>query len=69
MYKPIAEQYNIGDVDNRDTNTTWLWLDGTATPSYVEVDPVELFLNMLENADPEEADKIMEHVEFARTNR
>ena len=36
------------DIDNRDLNTTWLHLeDGTI----VEVDPMELFKNALENAD------------------
>ncbi len=36
------------DIDNRDVNCTWLHLkDGTI----VEVDPVELFRNALENAD------------------
>ena len=36
------------ELDNRDQNCTWLHLpDGTV----VEVDPVELFRNMLENAN------------------
>ncbi len=36
----------VESVDSRDDRTTWLWLnDG----EFVEVDPVELHANMLEN--------------------
>ena len=34
-------------IDNRDPGTTWIWLEGTG--DYVEVSPVELVENMIEN--------------------
>ncbi len=37
----------IQRVDNRDTSTTWLWLNDT---DYVEVDPLDLFDNAIENS-------------------
>jgi len=36
----------IKSVDNRDERTTWLWLNEL---QYVEVDPVDIYNNMLEN--------------------
>lgn len=36
----------VVQVDNRDSRTTWLW---TSDWEYVEVDPVELIENMIEN--------------------
>jgi len=65
----LPEQYDIKELDNRDSNTTWIWLDGTDTPSYVEVDPIELFQNMLENLDPEDADEVIERVLTFQTYR
>jgi len=41
----MAEQYDVQDVDNRDQRTTWLWI----TQDYVEVDPIDLMENMIEN--------------------
>lgn len=38
-------------LDNRDLHTTWLWLN---TKEYVEVDPVDLLKNAIENLSPEE---------------
>jgi hypothetical protein len=35
----------VDEVDNRDSRTTWLWIGN----DYVEVDPVDLIENMLEN--------------------
>jgi len=60
----LPERYDIKELDNRDSDTTWIWLDGTDTPSYVEVDPIELFTNMLENLDPEDRDRVWEDVHF-----
>lgn len=56
------ERYDVRETDNRDTNTTWLWLDGTSTPSYVEVDPIDLFVNMVDNLDPDDKDEVIERV-------
>ena len=39
-HRPVIE------VDNRDSRTTWLWINQT---EYVEIDPVALMNNMLEN--------------------
>lgn len=36
-------------IDNRDDHTTWLWPAGYGVGSYVEVDPFDLFENMLVN--------------------
>jgi len=36
------------EVDNRDSRTTWLWIGGYGN-QYIEVDPVELIKNMIEN--------------------
>jgi hypothetical protein len=41
-------QVEVESTDNRDVNTTWLWIEPNA---YVEVDPVDLLLNALENAN------------------
>lgn len=42
----IPRERTIVEVDNRDERTTWLWLN---QHEYIEVDPVELHANMLEN--------------------
>ncbi len=34
-------------VDNRDARTTWLWIDGETR--FIEVDPIDLLVNMIEN--------------------
>lgn len=36
----------VKELDNRDHNTTWVW---TGENNFVEVNPVELFQNMVEN--------------------
>lgn len=42
----MSERITQYETDNRDVNTTWLTLpDGTV----VEVDPIELFRNAMEN--------------------
>ena len=39
-------------VDNRDPRTTWLWISPT---EYIEVDPINLVTNMVENCfEPED---------------
>jgi hypothetical protein len=45
MKVPIRREITV--VDNRDTRTTWLWID---TTHYIEVDPYELLRNALENS-------------------
>lgn len=55
LYQQIASQQRQAPIvvmDNRDQNTTWLWLNET---DYVEVDPADLYRNMVENCF-EEAD-------------
>lgn len=38
------------DVDNRDINTTWLWIDQYESPEgFIEVDPWELLTDAIEN--------------------
>lgn len=37
---------SILDVDNRDDKTTWLWINQR---EYVEIDPSDLMLNMIQN--------------------
>ncbi len=36
----------VVEVDNRDSRTTWLWI---GVSDYVEIDPIDLLENMLEN--------------------
>lgn len=36
-------------LDNRDQGTTWIWIDDIRTTPYVEVNPIELYENMIEN--------------------
>ena len=43
----IPERYDVASVDNRDYRTTWLWIGR----DYVEVDPVDLFTNMIDNCE------------------
>jgi hypothetical protein len=38
---------SIDLIDNRDQMTTWLWINGET--EYIEVDPIELMTNMVEN--------------------
>ncbi len=38
---------NVDTVDNRDSRTTWLWINGDT--EYIEIDPVDLIQNMVEN--------------------
>ncbi len=40
-------------IDNRDFRTTWLWINNN---EYVEVDPVELLYNAVDNLPEEEQD-------------
>ncbi len=52
----------VTEVDNRDSRTTWLWI---SPQQYVEVDPIELIQNMIENCahvitDPEIHDEATE---------
>ncbi len=42
----LPEEVEIVGYDNRDTNTTWLWISPT---KYVEVDPTDLYNTMLDN--------------------
>ena len=42
------KEQTVLEVDNRDDRTTWLWLAGN---KYVEVDPTDLYENMLENQE------------------
>jgi len=49
----------VVELDNRDQSETWLWLEDG---SRVEVDPIELFENLLENMPIEVADEIIERV-------
>lgn len=37
------------DIDNRDDHTTWLWPAGQDIGEPIEIDPFEIFTNMLEN--------------------
>jgi chemotaxis protein histidine kinase CheA len=46
-----AEQVTILSTDNRDFRTTWLWIDNKR---YVEVDPLDLLKNAIENCDEQE---------------
>jgi hypothetical protein len=41
------------EVDNRDQRTTWLWIGGYGN-QYLEVDPIELIENMVENCIDDE---------------
>ena len=52
----IPLHLKVDTVDNRDSRTTWLWINGDT--EYIEVDPVDLIENMIENCtqvitDPE----------------
>ena len=40
---------SISELDNRDQGATWIWLPDIRQNSYVEVDPGELYGNMIEN--------------------
>lgn len=46
-----TKHVKVESVDNRDFRTTWLWLDGS---HYVEVDPIDLVENAVENLPEEE---------------
>ena len=38
------------DIDNRDGRTTWLWIkQGVVDLGYIEIDPLEVASNALEN--------------------
>ena len=58
------------EVDNRDNRTTWLWIGGYGH-QYIEIDPVDLVENMIENVqgyieDPEtETDVTMTELQGA----
>ncbi|MEE8599428.1 MAG: hypothetical protein V3S69_08010 [Dehalococcoidales bacterium] len=39
----------ITETDNRDSGTTWLWI---SWEDYIEVNPVELINNVIENCEP-----------------
>ena len=41
----FPERVEVTELDNRDTRTTWLWIGD----DYIEVDPVELIQNVIEN--------------------
>jgi len=47
----MTKHVKVESVDNRDFRTTWLWLDGS---HYVEVDPIDLVENAVENLPEEE---------------
>jgi len=52
-------RHEVIGTDNRDQNTTVLILSSNDT---VEIDPLELFLNMLENQEYAVLDEIIERV-------
>ncbi len=64
MNGQLPRRLVIKELDNRDTDETWIWLcpTGPGRPTFVSVDPVDLFTNMLENASDEEANKAIERV-------
>lgn len=47
----MTRRVPIENTDNRDFRTTWLWLDGSR---YIEVDPIDLVQNAVENLPEEE---------------
>ncbi len=42
----IPVRNEVTEVDNRDSRTTWLWISSN---QYIEVDPIDLIKNMVEN--------------------
>lgn len=46
MTDNIPFRNEVTEVDNRDSRTTWLWI---SNEQYIEVDPIELIQNMVEN--------------------
>ncbi len=46
----LQKHREVIEVDNRDERTTWLWISRS---DYIEVDPVDLIGNMIENCRPE----------------
>lgn len=46
-----ALKLEVSNIDNRDYRTTWLWVSGAR---YIEVDPIELVANAVENLPEEE---------------
>lgn len=87
MAEPTEEEEYVSklerkyDLDNRDMNTTWLWLEFFESPEgYVEVDPWDLVCNAIENlglAAKEESRLLkkvtdlkeeVEHVSMGETN-
>ncbi len=58
LLKAIIREVGV-TVDNRDDGCTWLWINDEV---YIEVNPIELFLNMLENNHPELHDLYQEMI-------
>ena len=48
MTNDLPQRHTDIEIDNRDSRTTWLWIGGYGN-EYLEVDPVELIENMIEN--------------------
>lgn len=60
----IPDHFEVETIDNRDSRTTRLWIvlpDGKR--AYIEVDPIDLLDNMIQNL-PEEAAHLLEHEPF-----
>lgn len=55
----MSEQVDIKSIDNRDQYTTWLWINDH---QYVEVNPVDLLRNMIENLPEIEQPPLMKIV-------
>ena len=53
-------ELHVKQLDNRDSRTTWLWLDSLM---YIEVDPVDLMRNMIENCYNEDMEFLFEQFE------
>lgn len=53
-------------IDNRDTSTTWLWIGD----SYIEVNPYELMVNVIENSHLEEneQERLIRHLDVIQND-
>lgn len=56
----MKEQVDIKSTDNRDPHTTWLWINDR---QYVEVNPIELVYNVIENLPEEEQPELTKLIE------
>jgi hypothetical protein len=46
----MTHERNDYELDNRDTGTTWIWLDKDLLEQPIEVNPWDLVINALENS-------------------